>query len=177
MVFLHILWLPLLFLHWPTSTLILPSSHPSSLQTYLPSTSTLISELEVSPSNRVSRRDETPVEPSRVERVATSSSGEWMATIDSREGDEVFRGEVYLKIWQWNRNTGFWILNTRIDRPHGLKRVTSVAFSPEIRDRLALRLVTTGDDFNVKVWRLQTRTDKNDDTEGPIFLNTLSSSR
>jgi NET1-associated nuclear protein 1 (U3 small nucleolar RNA-associated protein 17) len=92
-----------------------------------------------------------------------------MATIDSREGDEAFRGEVYLKIWWWNTQTGFWILNTRIDRPHGLERVTSVAFSPEVKDRLALQLVTTGDDRAVKIWRLRTTTGKNGDVEGLLF--------
>jgi len=93
-----------------------------------------------------------------------------MATIDSREGDEAFRGEVYLKIWRWNTQTGFWILNTRIDRPHGLERVTSVAFSPEVKDRLALHLATTGNDRAVKIWRLRTTTEKNGDVEGLLFL-------
>jgi NET1-associated nuclear protein 1 (U3 small nucleolar RNA-associated protein 17) len=92
-----------------------------------------------------------------------------MATIDSREGDEAFRGEVYLKIWWWDFKTGFWILNTRIDRPHGLERVTSVAFSPEVKDRLTLLLVTTGDDRTVKVWRVRTTREKNGDVEGPLF--------
>jgi NET1-associated nuclear protein 1 (U3 small nucleolar RNA-associated protein 17) len=156
-------------IHPATSTLILPSSHPSSLQTYAPSTSILIGELEVSPTNRVSRRDEAPLEPPRVECAVVSSSGEWMATVDSREGDEAFRGEVYLKIWWWDPKTGFWILNTRIDRPHGLERVTSVAFSPEIKDRLAIQLVTTGDDQTIKVWRLRTMTEKNGHVEGLIF--------
>jgi len=93
-----------------------------------------------------------------------------MATIDGRDGDDAFRGEVYLKIWRWYQKTGTWILNTRVDRPHGLTRVTSIAFSPEVRDRLAVQLVTTGDDLNVKVWRLRTRANKNGDVEGPFYL-------
>ena len=97
-----------------------------------------------------------------------------MATIDSREGDEAFRGEVYLKIWWWNTRTGFWILNTRIDRPHGLERVTSVVFSPEVKDRLALQLVTTGGDRAVKMWRLRTTAEKNGNVEGLLFSSIFS---
>ena len=48
----------------------------------------LVAELEVSPSNRVSRRDEKALQPSVVERVVVSPSGEWMATVDVREGDD-----------------------------------------------------------------------------------------
>ncbi|KAF8973504.1 WD40-repeat-containing domain protein [Flammula alnicola] len=137
-----------------TSTLVLPSSHPSSLQMYSPSSSTLICELEVSPSNRVSRRDEKPVIPSRVETAVISSSGTWMATVDSREGDAGFRSEVYLKIWSWDTHQGNWILNTRIDRPHGIDKVTDVSFTPCVDESKYLHLVTTGNDGHIKVWRL-----------------------
>jgi NET1-associated nuclear protein 1 (U3 small nucleolar RNA-associated protein 17) len=92
-----------------------------------------------------------------------------MATIDSRQGDEAFRGEVFLKVWWWNPKTEFWTLNTRIDRPHGLERVTSVAFSPEVKERLALQLATTGDDRAVKIWRLRSKREKNKDVEGLLF--------
>ncbi|KAI0045205.1 WD40 repeat-like protein [Auriscalpium vulgare] len=149
-----------LAIHSPSSTLILPSSHPSSLQTYSPSASKLIAELEVSPSNRVSRKDEEALEPSRVERAVISSSGDWMATVDVREGDASFHGEVYLKIWQWDKSSGFWILNTRVDRPHGLRRVTGVTFSPSNHDPNATLLVTTGEDGNLKSWRARTVKDR-----------------
>ena len=65
-------------------------------------TSKLLSELEVSPSNRISRRDEKALEPCRVEVSAVSDSGDWMATLDTREGEDSFRGEVYLKMWSWD---------------------------------------------------------------------------
>ncbi|KAF8560049.1 WD40 repeat-like protein [Imleria badia] len=142
---------PLAF-HQPSETLVLPSSHPSSLQTYSPSTFTLVAELEVSPSNRVSRREDKVLEPARVERAAISSCGEWMATIDRREGDEAFRGQIYLKLWYWDKKTTFWILNTRIDRPHGLANVTSLSFRPGME---VGQVVTTGEDGNVKSWRIR----------------------
>ncbi|EGN93138.1 hypothetical protein SERLA73DRAFT_116271 [Serpula lacrymans var. lacrymans S7.3] len=154
-----------LAVHAPSSTLILPSSHPSSIQAYSPSSSTLLAELEVSPSNRVARRDEKILEPSRVERAVVSLSGDWMATIDRREGDETFRGEIYLKFWWWNRNADFWILNTRIDRPHGLKNVTSATFSNVAGDTQSLQLATTGEDGNIKTWRIRTTKDKNGSVE------------
>lgn len=89
-----------------------------------------------------------------------------MATIDSRDGDDIFRGEIYLKIWRWDRKAGFWILNTRIDRPHGLHSVTSVSFKPTVKDDLSLQLVTTGGDGNVKTWRIRTAKDKEGHSEG-----------
>ncbi|KAI6047929.1 WD40-repeat-containing domain protein [Pisolithus marmoratus] len=147
---------PLAF-HDLSETLVLPSSHPSSLQTFSPSALALVAELEVSPSNRVSRRDEKMLEPSRVERAVVSSTGEWMATIDRREGDEYFRGEIYLKFWYWDKKNAFWILNTRIDRPHGLRKITSMSFSPSPSN---IQLVTTGEDGNVKGWRIRTTKDK-----------------
>jgi NET1-associated nuclear protein 1 (U3 small nucleolar RNA-associated protein 17) len=150
-----------LAVHSLSSTLVLPSSHPSSLQTYSPSSSMLVAELEVSPSNRVSRQEEKMLEPSRVERVVTSPSGEWMATIDRREGDESFRGEIYLKIWWWDKKSAFWILNTRVDRPHGLNKVTSISFSPSDD----IQLVTTGEDRNVKTWRIRSTKDKKGNVE------------
>ncbi|VDB86572.1 unnamed protein product [Peniophora sp. CBMAI 1063] len=145
-----------LAVHTPSQTIILPSSHPSSLQSYSPSQMKLVAELEVSPSNRVSRRDDKALQPSAVERAVVSPSGEWMATVDVREGDDSFRGEAYLKIWHWDKAAGFWELNTRVDRPHGLDAITAVSFSPEP----ANLLVTTGRDNNIKIWRLKSANGK-----------------
>nr|VWO94276.1 Transcriptional repressor rco-1 [Ganoderma boninense] len=154
-----------LAVHFSSSTLILPSSHPSSLQTFSPSSSKLLSELEVSPSNRVSRRDDKPLQPARVERVVLSESGEWMATVDTRECDDVPHPEVYLKVWQWDRKSGFWILNTRIDRPHGPNRLSSVAFRPGLRSRADLVLATVGQDGNIKTWRIRSMKTKTEGVE------------
>ncbi|KAG6814124.1 hypothetical protein H0H92_002119 [Tricholoma furcatifolium] len=140
-----------LAVHSTSSTLILPSSHPSSLQTFSPSASKLVSELEVSPSNRVSRRDEKPLEPAYVEQTVVSASGEWLATIDTRQADDGFRDEIHLKLWRWDVKTGRWTLNTRVDSPHGFHNVTSVSFSSLSKPLL----VTTGEDGEVKTWRVK----------------------
>lgn len=116
----------------------------------------------------MSRKDERHLEPSRVRHVALSASSEWMATVDSRIGDEGFRPEVYLKIWWWDRKSGFWILNSRINRPHGLHEITSISFSP-ILAKEKLFLVTTGEDKQVKTWRLRTNVDRKGEVEGTAF--------
>ena len=100
-----------------------------------------------------------------------SDSGDWMATVDEREGDESFRREVYLKIWQWDRKSGFWILNTRIDRPHGSKKMTGVAFRPGMRGADDLLLATTGEDGNIKTWRVRSVKTKADGLEGASNLS------
>ncbi|KAI0347808.1 WD40 repeat-like protein [Trametopsis cervina] len=151
--------------HSISSSLVLPSSHPSTVQMYSPTTSKLLSELEVSPSNRISRRDEKALEPCRVEVTVISDSGEWMATLDSREGEPSFRGEVYLKLWSWDRKTSQWTLNTRIDRPHGLLQVTSISFRPRSKDNSTLLLVSTGQDGIIKTWGVRTTTAKSGETE------------
>ncbi|KAI5835962.1 WD40 repeat-like protein [Schizophyllum commune Tattone D] len=154
-----------LAVHSQTNTLIVPSSHPSSLQVYSPASSQLVSELEISPSNRVSRRDDVPLEPARVEKVVISSSGDWMATVDNRAGDDTFRGEVYLKMWAWDRKTSSWSLNTRIDRPHRQHRVTDVRFSPAASLEQPLQLVTTGEDGFIKLWRIRSVKNKDGSRE------------
>ena len=145
-----------LAVHSLTSSLILPSSHPSSLQVYSPLASKLLYELEVSPSNKISRRDEKPLEPCYIEYTSVSSSGDWLASVDCRDRDDGIRSESYLKIWRWDRTVDRWILNTRIDRPHGVQKVTCLAFSPSLRELHSIRLVSTGEDGDVKIWGLRT---------------------
>jgi NET1-associated nuclear protein 1 (U3 small nucleolar RNA-associated protein 17) len=94
-----------------------------------------------------------------------SLSGEWMATVDDREGGASFRSEIYLKIWRWDRKSGFWILNTRVDRPHGSMKVTSISFNTSEMNE-ALQLVTTGQDGQIKLWGIRTTKSKNAKNEG-----------
>ncbi|KAG6841761.1 hypothetical protein C0991_007090 [Blastosporella zonata] len=150
-----------LAVHPLSSTLILPSSHPSSLQIFSPSSLKLVAELEVSPSNRVSRRDDKPIEPSYVEQTSVSLSGEWLATIDVRQGDDGFRDEIYLKLWRWDAKSSRWTLNTRVDHPHGFHKVTCISFSPVSKHLL----VTTGEDGAVKTWGVRSVKRKSGDVE------------
>lgn len=158
-----------LAVHPPTSYVIIPSSHPSSLQIYSPKSQELISELEISPSNRVSRRDETYVEPSCVTHLAVSHDGEWMATIDRRRGLGNYRigTEVTLKIWKWTRSNGagMFELNTRIDRPHDKGRVTSMSFAPSRSDSQEHILLTTGENGSLRLWGVETQKGSEHDEE------------
>ena len=80
-----------------------------------------------------------------------------MATIDSRDGDVGFRAEVYLKFWSWATKERNWVLNTRVDLPHGTHKVTHCSFSPSSDASDRMYLVTTGEDGFIKVWRRHQR--------------------
>ena len=157
-----------LAIHHKSSTVILPSSHPSSLQIYSPSSSVILYELEVSPSNRVSRRDEKPIPPARVQFVVVSPDGDWMATIDRRESDDEFSAEVFLKIWHWE--SGTWVINTRIDRPHGSSNVIAASFSPVDDPEHGPLLQTTGLDGLVRTWFKRQLTVKSGKSEGTHLM-------
>lgn len=97
-----------LAIHQPTGCFVLPSSHPSTIQFYNPVTNSVLFDLEVAPSNRVSRREDNEVEPVRVERVVfyngPNGKAEWMATSESRDGDVTEGGgkAKAVKVWRWD---------------------------------------------------------------------------
>ena len=171
--------------HPLTSYFIMPSSHPSSLQIYSRKDSEMVSELEISPSNRVVS-PETRIVPARVTHVAISrggtqltNEGEWMATIDHRPGGANFAPQIALRVWLWDHQNGnTFRLNTRFDRPHGTSEVTSISFNPVSADETCL-LVTTGVDGTVRFWTVKSRTDKsgNVDRAYSVPSRLLKSSR
>jgi NET1-associated nuclear protein 1 (U3 small nucleolar RNA-associated protein 17) len=133
-------------------------------------------ELEVSPSNRVSKRDFKPIAGAVVERVATSSCGQWMATVDVRFGGEESQSEIYLKFWSWDSSQGSWVLNTRINKPHGNNSILSMSFRPSCGHNAGLWLATCGEDGKLKIWRIRTTKTKNAGVEGMngLFLFVLA---
>ncbi|TFK30921.1 WD40 repeat-like protein [Coprinopsis marcescibilis] len=146
---------PLAF-HRPSTSLILPSSHPASLQIYSPYTTELVGELEVSPSNRVSKRDDRPMISASVRQVVLSSAGSWMATVDVREEEPGYHPEIFLKIWSWDSKTSTWQLHSRIDQPHGSKHLTNLKFSPQ-NNNSPLYLSSCGEDGAVKIWKSRSK--------------------
>ncbi|KAG8822073.1 hypothetical protein FRC19_006752 [Serendipita sp. 401] len=163
-----------IFMHPRSRNLFLPSSHPSSLQVYSPSSSSLLLELEVSPSNRVSRPYAKPLEPCRVSLIAVSECGRWLGTIDSRDGSaEGFGLETCLRIWHWDETDQLWSLNTRVDQPHGSHPVNSLAFSPAAPDQ-DLMLASTGDDNHIKTWCLRTTPRKDEHIVNWVLRSTFS---
>ncbi|KAH6917000.1 WD40-repeat-containing domain protein [Coprinopsis sp. MPI-PUGE-AT-0042] len=149
---------PLAF-HTLSSTLVLPSSHQSSLQIYSPHSSSLVGDLEVSPSNRVSRREEKPLESAKVRHVELSSSGLWMSTVDAREEELGYPPEVFLKIWLWDAMLSRWQLHSRIDQPHGSQHLMRLKFSPQ-RALSPFYLSSCGNDGCVKIWKLVSRAEE-----------------
>lgn len=134
-----------------TGHLVIAAGHPSSLQFVDPDSDEQVMQLEVVPSNRVSRPDDAPLAAARVEHVCFSRDASWMATLDRKP-----TGEVTLKIWQWEERRRTYLLNTRIDDPHGPgATVHSIDFSPRAFASLAGSplLVTTGSDKRSKTWR------------------------
>lgn len=154
-----------LAVHPANRNIVLLAGHPSSLQFYDPIKDTNTMELEVAPSNRVSRVEDEQIEPTRVERVVfspfvsskTAEQGEWMVTFDSRnlsdlDGEVEVVSESSLKFWRWSSASRRYTLNTRIDRPHDGKRLTSITFSPT-----KALLITTAADGKVRSWHLASR--------------------
>ncbi|KAG8956137.1 hypothetical protein FRC03_010903 [Tulasnella sp. 419] len=160
---------PILTVHPQSRNIILPSSHPSTLQIYSLPSSSVITDLEVLPSNRISSLSKhiQTITPSRISHAVLSPlQGEWLATVDYRE-DEEFGLETGLKVWKWDENERTFVLNTRIDKPHGKLMVTTIEFNvPD--EQGGLLLATGGQDGNIKTWSLKTvkATKK---TEGEAF--------
>ncbi|EJT99974.1 WD40 repeat-like protein, partial [Dacryopinax primogenitus] len=162
-----------LAVHPATGNLLLPSSHPSFLQIYSHPTRSLLSELEVHPSNRVSKRnpDAPSLPAARVERVCVSPQGKWLATLDVRRGGEGEGIVSRLKVWRWDARRGAWALNTRVESPYGVGEVTGLAWMPDpqgssSKTELGCLLATSGKDGLVKTWR--TRVERGEEGEEEI---------
>ncbi|KAG5189285.1 hypothetical protein JKP88DRAFT_353167 [Tribonema minus] len=130
------------------------NGQPGHLQYYDPHQDLLSGVLEVVPFNRVSRVDKLRMAPPLVEHFAFSSSGERVATLDTREvqGEGLRQGDVRcLKFWALDRRSGRFLLESSVDQPHQ-GAVTSLCYHP-----LVDRAVTTSLDETFKVWTMQRR--------------------
>lgn len=110
-----------------TNHLVLSSGHPSTIQFLNTVTDDQMMQLEIVPSNRVSRPGKDPLTQSHVEHICFSNDNLWMATVDVKA-----TGETHLRIWQWSQSRNSYMLNTRIDQPHGFdSEILSMSFSPQ----------------------------------------------
>ncbi|WFD31322.1 NET1-associated nuclear protein 1 [Malassezia sp. CBS 17886] len=149
----------------------LTSGHPSTLQFVDVNTRMHVRDVEIAPSNRVSRPDGEALLPTRVLLVAFSDlmrsgvQAEWMATVDGRDAG-METSELSLKLWQWDPRRKTYILNTRIDHPHEMA-LTALSFSPRLADdaQTAFLLVTAGLDGQMKTWHMASRSIKGGRTE------------
>lgn len=139
----------------------LTAGHPSTLQFVDVAARQHIRDVEVAPSNRVSRPEDEALTPLRVQHVAFSeplagaTHAAWMATVDGRDGG-TYTSELSLKLWAWDAHHQTYVLNTRIDHPHE-HGVTAVSFSPR-QSSAEFLLVTAGAEGQIKTWRIATRT-------------------
>jgi NET1-associated nuclear protein 1 (U3 small nucleolar RNA-associated protein 17) len=110
--------------------LVVPSSHPSTLQFIDLSSSSVSFDLEVAPSNRIARRDDKEIVPVAVEHIAFTS--QWMATIEGRQGDDAEGGGDVRTLKVWKHEGGVYKINTQLPRPHGSDPVTSIALAEHL---------------------------------------------
>lgn len=157
-----------------TGHLVLPSGHPSTVQFFSVSSDSHVQDLEVAASNRVSRPEDTPLEPTRVEQVVFSTDAKWMATLESRQAGAGLSSDSALKFWRWNNKEGKYIMNSRVDKPHSKGKVLSMSFSPspalssmedDLDNGKDPLFVTTGTDLNTKTWQTSISTLKGGRTE------------
>ncbi|KAL2063593.1 hypothetical protein VTL71DRAFT_5398 [Oculimacula yallundae] len=111
----------------------------------------------------------------RITHMEISHDGEWLVTVDEwtpphrdvqinkrQEADLIEhqpKREVFLKFWQWSKESASWELVSRIDAPHtstrdsgDAGRILDLAVDPS-----SLRFSTIGEDGVVRIWTTKTR--------------------
>ncbi|KAH6577753.1 hypothetical protein BASA81_014304 [Batrachochytrium salamandrivorans] len=133
----------------PRSASIAMNGYPGSVQFYNPALEQSITEVDVSPRNRVTRIEDREILRPHVHHIQFSDDGEWMATVDVRN-DRIFATESYLRFWKYNTESRSYVANTRVDSPHG-ETVTSLRFQPRVPGQ-PLLAATSGADKLFKIW-------------------------
>jgi len=86
---------------------------------------------------------------SEVERIAVSSCGQFLATVDCMWATI---NRTTLKLWSWSQASNTYILNTQVDTPHQAG-VISLLFQPTLKSVFPL-LLSIGGDMKAKMWEL-----------------------
>lgn len=130
--------------------------------------------------NNVTSKNITPsakkLSEPRVTHIKISANGEWLATIDewvppkqdlqyldssSRDGkdERLQRREIFLKFWQWGKESNTWELVSRIDSPHSVINKPGVAgrVLDLVVDPASSKFATIGEDEVVRTWIPKTR--------------------
>jgi NET1-associated nuclear protein 1 (U3 small nucleolar RNA-associated protein 17) len=131
----------------PRTGHVLINGSPASLQLFDAVTDRHISEIEVTPMNKVSKSHSQQYA-SRIKHAAFSKDGLWMATVDVRRTEDIT--ESYIKFWQFDQDSQTYMVNTRIFNPHD-SDLTCLQFG-EWDDKLIC--VTCGKDSKFKLWQL-----------------------
>ncbi|KAG0148074.1 hypothetical protein CROQUDRAFT_61088 [Cronartium quercuum f. sp. fusiforme G11] len=134
----------------PYGLLMVPSSHQTTLHVLDGGSGDLMNEINVTPKNIVSRRDDRSiVEPVLTHVALGGQRDRYMATIDSwHDTHRGFEPEITLKLWERDsENAKNFNLIARVDNPHE-DEITSLNFSPAA----VPSLVTTSTDGTIKLW-------------------------
>ncbi|XP_067012824.2 WD repeat-containing protein 75 [Anabrus simplex] len=112
---------------------------------------TLLYQVNVTGLNILTQEREKVIVNTDVIRLALSSDGMWMATVEQRD-DKDSSPELRLKFWQYNDEKQTYSLNTSIENPHK-STVYTIEFQPSSSSK-QLMAVTTGDDLKFRLWSL-----------------------
>jgi len=134
----------------PKRRLLVTNSISSSLQFYDVAADKFAYELAVAHNPNPARlnRKYFPSVDARVEVVAFSPSGDWMATVDRTPNSQFALG-MALKFWAWAPRQHRYTLVTVVDEPHR-ERVHAVVFHPSLPVAVSL-----GSDGAFKAWEGQ----------------------
>ncbi|XP_043229163.1 WD repeat-containing protein 75-like [Amphibalanus amphitrite] len=136
----------------PRSGAVLLNGAVGHLQLFCPHTRRDLYSLDVVQTNYLTReRTGAPVT-CDVTRVAVTSDGAWMATLEERD-DGQSTAERRLKIWEFDDTKQSFVLNTCVEDPHE-SSVTALEFQPGDAAKVAPLAVTTGTDGAIKYWSL-----------------------
>ncbi|XP_049810920.1 WD repeat-containing protein 75 [Schistocerca nitens] len=112
---------------------------------------TLLYNLDVTGQNYLTQERGEVIVNTEVIKVAFSSAGDWLATVEQRDDNEI-SPELRLKFWIYDSTKQTYSLNTAIELPHK-STVYALEFQPSaISNRLLA--VTTGDDQKFRIWGL-----------------------
>lgn len=148
--------------HSPTDCLVLNGKPDGAIQFYQPKEDTVKHTIDLVGENRISEVYKRYVYPTRVMKIAISTDGVWMATIEERE-DKILPTERKLKFWKYSEEKKTYSLSTLVDPPHK-EDVNSLTFRPPSKSSaFDYMVVTTSNDGDAKVWVLAT--ENNEDKE------------
>jgi hypothetical protein len=113
-----------------------------------------------------------------------SSNGTvYLATLDARRGED--KTVVYsLKFWVWDRSKARYLLSAQVEEPHGVHRVTCMAFIPSdarvtaastsTTQRSTDYLISGAEDGGMKVWKAMESVNREDNSKQVLWTCAFS---
>jgi len=138
----------------PRSKALVTSNMPGVLQFYLPQTDHHAFSLDVVRQNFLSRTKREQIVCTKIDHVAFSDDGGWLATVERRD-DKKNALELRLKFWEYNKQDQCYVANTCVDPPHE-KKIVAIQFQPQQKTDNAVGplAMTAGRDGKFKIWVL-----------------------